>query len=87
MEQTMEQTNEKKVLLAVAFDAVKNTYFVDIAKGSNVAETAFSISVIIKCLIKDGVIKNSNEITDLIDKYLTDPQYEELKEEDAENEN
>lgn len=76
-----EQTDERKLLMAVAFDHVKNTYFVDLGKGSNVAETAFAMTVVIKCLIKDGIIKDHTEITNLINKYLSDPQYEELKDE------
>lgn len=71
---------DKIMLLAVAFEPEKNTYVVDIGQGSNVAETAFAMTVVIKCLLKDGVIKQSSEVTDLITKYLTDPQYEEVKE-------
>lgn len=73
---------DKIMLLAVAFEPEKNTYVVDIGQGSNVAETAFAMTVVIKCLLKDGVIKQSSEVTDLITKYLTDPQYEEVKEDE-----
>ena len=72
--------DDKVILMAVAFSESKNSYIVDLAKGSNVAETAFAMSVVIKCLIKDGIIKSSADVTDLIDKYLNDPQYEEVKE-------
>ena len=72
--------NEKKILMTVAFDEDKNTYTVDLGAGSSVPETAFAMSVVIKCLINDGIIKDSKEVTDLINKYLTDPQYKELKE-------
>lgn len=72
--------NENKILMAVAFNEDKNTYTVDLAAGSSVPETAFAMSVVIKCLINDGIIKNATEITDLVNKYLTDPQYKELKE-------
>ena len=72
--------DENKILLmAVAFDQTKNTYSVDLAKGSNVAETAFSMAVVIKCLIRDGIIKEAKDVTDLINKYLDDPQYNEVK--------
>ena len=37
------------------------------------------MSVVIKCLMKDGIIKSPADVTDLIDKYLNDPQYEEVK--------
>lgn len=72
--------DDKVILMAVAFSESKNSYIVDLAKGSNVAETAFAMSVVIKCLMKDGIIKSSTDVTDLIDKYLNDPQYKELEE-------
>lgn len=75
-----QKKDENKILLmAVAFDQTNNTYSVDLAKGSNVAETAFSMAVVIKCLIRDGIIKEANDVTDLINKYLEDPQYNEVK--------
>ena len=75
-----QKKDENKILLmAVAFDQTKNTYSVDLAKGSNVAETAFSMAVVIKCLIRDGIIKEAKDVTYLINKYLEDPQYNEVK--------
>lgn len=75
-----QKKDENKILLmAVAFDQTKNTYSVDLAKGSNVAETAFSMAVVIKCLIRDGIIKEAKDVTDLINKYLDDPQYNEVE--------
>ena len=74
------EQNERVMLMAVAFDHVKNAYFVDLGKGSNVAETAFAMTVVIKCLLKDNIIKNASEVTDLINKYLSDPQYNEVEE-------
>ena len=75
-----QKKDENKILLmAVAFDKTKNTYSVDLAKGSNVAETAFSMAVVIKCLIRDGIIKEAKDVTDLINKYLDDPQYNEVE--------
>ena len=78
-----QKKDENKILLmAVAFDQTNNTYSVDLAKGSNVAETAFSMAVVIKCLIRDGIIKEAKDVTDLINKYLDDPQYNEVKKDD-----
>ena len=71
--------DDRVILMAVAFSESKNSYIVDLAKGSNVAETAFAMSVVIKCLMKDGIIKSPEDVTDLINKYLNDPQYEEVK--------
>ena len=69
----------KKILLAVAYDEDANTYSVDVASGSSVPECAFCMAVVIKCLIRDNVIKSVNDVTDLINKYCTDSQYDELK--------
>ena len=76
-----EEQNNKMVLISVSFDCDKNVYTVDLAKGSNVAETAFAISVIIKCLLRDGMLKSEKDFTDLILKYLSDPQYNEVSDE------
>ena len=76
---SQKKDKNKILLMAVAFDQTKNTYSVDLAKGSNVAETAFSMAVVIKCLIRDGIIKEAKDVTDLINKYLDDPQYNEVK--------
>ena len=69
----------KVTLLAVEYDQDLDRYNVRIPAGSNVAETAFCMTVVVKCMLRDGVIKSANEITDLINKYSTDPQYDELK--------
>lgn len=67
-------------LMRVSYNDAKNVYSVDLAEGSSIAETAFAMCVVIKCLKRDGIIKETNEVTDLIHKYLEDPQYEEVKE-------
>lgn len=71
--------DDKKLLLAVAFSEENNTYSVDIPAGSSVAETAFGMAVVIKCLIRDGVVEKSTDVTDLVNKYLEDPQYQEVQ--------
>lgn len=76
----MEEQTNKKLLLCVAFDEEKNTYSVDVPAGSNVAETAFSMAVVIKCLVRDGIIEDHKIVTDLINKYLTESQYQEVQE-------
>ena len=54
-------------------------YNVQIPKGSNVPETAFCMTVVVKCMLRDGVIQKAEELTDLINKYCNDPQYSEVK--------
>ena len=71
--------DDKVTLMSVAFSESTCSYIVDLAKGSNVAETAFAMSVVIKCLMKDGIIKSPKDVTDLIDKFFNDPQYEEVE--------
>ena len=77
----MDNKENKTMLMAVAFDNERNSYIVDLGKGSNVAETAFAMMVVIKCLLRDNIIKDASEVTDLINKYLNDPQYDEVKDE------
>ena len=71
-----------KLLLAVAFDESSGSYKVDIPAGSTIAETVFGFSVVIKCLLRDGLIESPNEIYDMLKRYTEDPQYQELKSED-----
>ena len=77
--------NNIRIILAVAFDDANNQYIVDIPSGSSVPESAFAMSVVIKCLVRDGIVTDATEVTDLINKYLTDPQFEEVKDEQSEN--
>ena len=71
--------NEKKLILAVAFDEGANRYSVDIPAGSSVQETAFAMAIVIKCLIRDGIIEKSSDMTNLVNKYVDDPQYQEVQ--------
>ena len=73
----------KDLILAIAFDHERDKYIVDIPAGKNIAEVAFSMMVVIRCLINDGIIKKPEDLLDLVYKYLNDPQYEEIKEEES----
>ena len=76
------KNTERKLLLAVAYeegDNGKANYIVDIPKGSTITETAFCVNVVIRCLVRDGVIKDSKEFIDYVLKYLDDVQYSEVK--------
>lgn len=76
----MNEPNSKIPMLTVSLDIDKNIYQVDVPKGSTVNEIAFNMAVVIRCLLKDNVIKDVTEITDLVIKYCTDGQYDEVKE-------
>lgn len=71
-------TRNLRTLIYVGFDDSNNTYNVVLGQGSSVPETAFGVSVIIKSLIKNNVIEKAEEFTNLVDKYLTDPMYNEV---------
>lgn len=77
VEQT-EQVSVRQELLSVTFNDGK--YEVKIPKGSNVAETAFCMAVIIKVLTRDNLVSGAKEVLDAITRYLDDPQFEEVKE-------
>ena len=77
VEQT-EHVSVRQELLSVTFNDGK--YEVKIPKGSNVAETAFCMAVIIKVLTRDNLVSGTKEVLDAITRYLDDPQFEEVKE-------
>lgn len=76
----MNEPNSKIPMLTVSLDIDKNIYQVDVPKGSTINEIAFNMAVVIRCLLKDKVIKDVTEMTDLVIKYCTDGQYDEVKE-------
>lgn len=76
----MNEPSSKVPMLTVSLDIDKNIYQVDVPKGSTVNEIAFNMAVVIRCLLKDNVIKDVTEMTDLVIKYCTDGQYDEVKE-------
>ena len=71
-------SNNEITLLAVNYDQEKDIYNVRIPAGSNVAETAFCMTVVVKCMLRDKVIDKPEAITELINKYCNDPQYNEI---------
>ena len=71
-----------KNILSISVNDETGDYGIAVAEGSNVAETMFAISAMIRCFVRDKVIENSKIATDMLQKYLTDPQYEEVKEND-----
>ncbi len=76
----MNEPNSKVPMLTVSLDIDKNIYQVDVPKGSTINEIAFNMAVVIRCLLKDKVIKDVTEMTNLVIKYCTDGQYDEVKE-------
>ena len=69
-----------KAILEISVNSDTGEYQIKIAERSNLAETMFAISAMIRCLVRDGVIDNAKVATDLLIKYLNDSQYDEVKE-------
>jgi hypothetical protein len=68
--------NLENIIFSVS-DNDDGQYVVNVGKGTSVEEVAFGISVIIKCFNRDEII-SKEDFLDLIDKYLTDVQYNEV---------
>lgn len=73
------KVNIERQILAVTSDESNGTYKVNIAQGSSVAEVAFAVAVVSKCLVRDKVIKDNKEFLNLVTKYCTDSQFDEVK--------
>lgn len=69
-----------KNILSISTDVDTGSYSISICEGSNVAETMFAISAMIRCFVRDGIIDDAKIATDMLNKYLTDSQYDELEE-------
>ena len=81
----MEQTNNLQSILTIAYDNDKNQYTFNIPQGMSLQEVAFAIAALIKCLVRESVIKDNQVFVDFINKYLTDPQYSEVKPDEPNN--
>lgn len=71
-----------KNILSISADDETGNYEIAVAEGSNVAETMFAVSAMIRCFVRDGIIESSEIATDMLNKYLTDSQYDEVVEND-----
>lgn len=70
---------ETKNILSISVEPESGNYQISIAQGSNVAETMFAISAMIRCFVRDGIIDDANIATDMLNRYLTEEQYEEVR--------
>ena len=72
-----------KTILNVTYDDEKDKYGVACDQGTSYAEAIFAMAVTIKSFVKNKIITKNEDATILLVKYLTDPQYEEVKENDS----
>lgn len=75
-------SGNEKTVLAVTYDITTDRYTIGTCKGSSVSELAFVVMVLAKTLERDGHIKNTKEFMDKVQRYMDDPQFEEVKDED-----
>lgn len=67
----------KNVLLQCSFDDEAGFYEFSSPSGRSPEEVIFCIAALMKVFDRDGVMPMSMS-RDLLNKYLTDPQYEEI---------
>lgn len=68
-----------KTVLTVQYDVTTNQYVVGSCQGSSVEEMAFATMVVARTLTRDGHIKSEQDFLDLVNKYINDPQFQEVK--------
>lgn len=67
-----------KTILKVEFNNEDGRYYVAAGDGSSTSECAFACAIVARIFAKQGFISDTKEFEDLIHKYLTDPQYDEV---------
>lgn len=76
----MEDKNTNKKLI-VSVSSNDKQYFVDAPEGTTLNEIMFGLSVIVRCLHRDGFLESVEQGLDMIKRYSTDSQFTEVKEE------
>ena len=69
-----------KLILEITFNEESGNYDMKVGKAMSVNEVMFGVAALIKCLVRDGVVEDKNIPVEMLNKYLNDPQYDELKE-------
>lgn len=72
----------EKLIFSIGFDESTGTYKINIPTGMTVNEVVFGFMALTKCLVRDGVVESTSYVTDMLNKYLTDPQFEEVENEE-----
>lgn len=72
-------------ILTISHTDDGKSYNIKVASGTSVNEVMFAMSVAIKCFVRDGVIPKFEVATDMLNRYLTDEQFNEVKEDKNES--
>ncbi len=71
-----------KTILKVDFNDEDGRYYIAAGNGSSTSECAFACAVVARVFEKQGFISDTQEFEEMIHKYLTDPQYDEVPDTD-----
>lgn len=75
-----------KTILKVDFNDEDGRYYIAAGNGSSTSECAFACAVVARVFAKQGFVSDTKEFEEMIHKYLTDPQYDEVQDtEDTED--
>ncbi len=71
-----------KTILKVDFNDEDGRYYIAAGNGSSTSECAFACAVVARVFAKQGFVSDTQEFEEMIHKYLTDPQYDEVQDTD-----
>ena len=75
---------DQDIVVLLITEDVDGRYKFTCGPGMNVNEVAFGVAAFAKVMVRDGYIKKTSDFTNQIIKYINDPQYAEIKEEENE---
>lgn len=68
-----------KIVLLIRLSEDGKQYDIKCDEGVSVNEMMFGVAAAIRCMVRDNVIKTHEVATDMINRYLTDEQFAEVK--------
>lgn len=74
-----------KTILKVDFNDEDGRYYIAAGNGSSTSECAFACAVVARVFAKQGFVSDTQEFEEMIHKYLTDPQYDEVPDTDTDD--
>lgn len=74
-----------KTILKVDFNDEDGRYYIAAGNGSSTSECAFACAVVARVFAKQGFVSDTKEFEEMIHKYLTDPQYDEVQDSDTDD--
>lgn len=73
---------EQEILVIQVTEDDKGKYSFTCGPGMSMQEVAFAMAAFAKVLVREGYIKKPNDFVKQIRKFMNDPQYNEIKEEE-----